>query len=160
MTTDDELRAELDELAPRRKKKQGTAREERIVAGFEEIQRFVEENGRPPGHGEDKGIFERLYAVRLARLRSLSDCRELLADMDHQGLLKMDSASESDSLDAISDDELLANWAPAGTKRMTSQNCGTSARDPRCRRPRRSPVGSPPRNLISSSLCLNRFNGS
>jgi hypothetical protein len=37
-----------------------TAREERIIAGFEEIERFVEENGRLPQHGEERDIFERL----------------------------------------------------------------------------------------------------
>jgi len=52
-------------------------REERVIAGFEEIQRFVEQHGRPPQHGEDRNIFERLYAVRLDRLRGLDDCRAL-----------------------------------------------------------------------------------
>ena len=62
-------------------------REERIIAGFEEIQRFVEKHGRAPRHGEDRDIFERLYAVRLDRLRALEECRSLLAPLDHQGLL-------------------------------------------------------------------------
>ena len=35
-------------------------REERIIAGFEEIQRFVEKHGRAPQHGEDRDIIERL----------------------------------------------------------------------------------------------------
>ena len=48
-----------------------TPREERIIAGFEEVQRFVDEHGRTPQHGEDQDIFERLYAVRLDRLRGL-----------------------------------------------------------------------------------------
>lgn len=46
-----------------------TAREERIIAGFEEIQEFVKEYGRRPEHGESKDIFERLYAVRLDQIR-------------------------------------------------------------------------------------------
>ena len=33
-------------------------------------------------HGEDRDIFERLYAVRLDRLRALPECRELLARWD------------------------------------------------------------------------------
>ncbi len=57
-----------------------------IIAGFEEIQRFVEKHGRAPQHGEDRDIFERLYAVRLDRLRALDECRALLAPLDHQGL--------------------------------------------------------------------------
>ncbi len=64
-----------------------TPREARIVAGFEDIQKFIEEHGRPPQHGEDRDIFERLYAVRLDRLRAQPDCMALLADLDHQGLL-------------------------------------------------------------------------
>ena len=56
-----------------------TPREERIIAGFEEIQRFTDEHGRTPQHGEDRDIFERLYAVRLDRLRGLTECRALLA---------------------------------------------------------------------------------
>ena len=62
-------------------------REERIIAGFEEIQRFVEQHGRAPQHGEERDIFERLYAVRLDRLRKLADCRAILEPLDHQGLL-------------------------------------------------------------------------
>jgi hypothetical protein len=78
MTDLDELRAELDEFAQPEKKGGRSPREERIIAGFEEIQRFVEQHGRVPQHGEDRDIFERLYAVRLDRLRSLEECRTLL----------------------------------------------------------------------------------
>lgn len=45
----DELRDELAEFAQPEKKGGRSAREERIIAGFEEIQRFVEKNGHPPG---------------------------------------------------------------------------------------------------------------
>lgn len=64
-----------------------TAKEQRIIAGFEEISRFVEEHGRVPQHGEDRDIFERIYAVRLGRLRELAECRELLQEVDTRGLL-------------------------------------------------------------------------
>jgi hypothetical protein len=74
-----------------------TPREERIIAGFEEIQRFYEEHGRVPQHGDDRDIFERLYAVRLDRLRSLEECRALLEPLDHQGLLTEQQAAEQDS---------------------------------------------------------------
>ena len=83
----DELAAELSEFAAPEKKGGRPPREERVIAGFEEIQRFVEKHGRTPQHGEDRDIFERLYAVRLDRLRALPDCRALLAPLDHQGLL-------------------------------------------------------------------------
>lgn len=103
----DELRAELDEFAQPEKKKKLSAREERIIAGFEEIQRFVEKEGRLPQHGEDRDIFERLYAVRLDRIRTLNECKELLAPLDHQGLLK-DVETLSSSLEDVDDATLLA----------------------------------------------------
>jgi hypothetical protein len=83
----DELAAELADFAPPEKKVGRTAKEERIIAGFEDIQRFVATHGRVPQHGEDRDIFERLYAVRLDRLRALPECRELLEPLDHQGLI-------------------------------------------------------------------------
>ena len=48
-----------------------TPREERVIAGFEDILRFYQAHGRAPLHGEGRDIFERLYAVRLDRLRNL-----------------------------------------------------------------------------------------
>lgn len=83
----DELAAELADFAAPEKKGGRPPREERIIAGFEEIQRFFEKHNRVPQHGEDRDIFERLYAVRLDRLRALPDCCALLASLDHQGLL-------------------------------------------------------------------------
>lgn len=83
----DALAAELAEFAPPEKKSGRPASEERVIAGFEEIQRFTEKHRRAPQHGEDRDIFERLYAVRLDRLRALPDCRALLEPLDHQGLL-------------------------------------------------------------------------
>jgi hypothetical protein len=64
-----------------------SAREQRIIAGFEEIERFVEEHGRTPLHGENRDIFERLYAVRLNRIRESAECREVLKGLDTRGLL-------------------------------------------------------------------------
>ncbi len=104
----DELRAELDEFARPEKKGGRSPTEERIVAGFEEIQRFVEQHGQPPRHGENKDIFERLYAVRLDRLRTMVEYRALLISLDHQGLLSKVDAGEPESSYKIDDDELLA----------------------------------------------------
>lgn len=108
----DELRAELDEFAQPQKKSARSPKEERVIAGFEEIQRFVEQHGRAPQHGEDKDIFERLYAVRLDRLRSLEECKALLLPLDHQGLLSGAFVDADPAL--ISDDELLAELAGVG----------------------------------------------
>ncbi len=91
-----------------KKKASRSPREERIVAGFEDIQRFLEEHGRAPLHGEERDIFERLYAVRLDRLRELEECRSLLEPLDHQGLLDRAEGSDSVQPDALDDAELLA----------------------------------------------------
>lgn len=105
---DDALLAELGVEVEAPKAASRTPREERIIAGFEEIQRFVEEHGRPPRHGEERGIFERLYAVRLDRLRKLPECRELLFPLDNQGLLGGAEEARSAVPDEMDDDELLA----------------------------------------------------
>ena len=84
-----------------------TPREERIIAGFEEIQRFVNEHGRLPQHGEDRDIFERLYAVRLERLRGLTECRTLLEPMDRQKLLEGGNSAPIPAADNLDDDALL-----------------------------------------------------
>lgn len=83
----DDLAADLADFAPPEAKGGRPPREERVIAGFEDIQRFYTQHGRLPQHGEGRDIFERLYAVRLERLRALPECRELLAPLDHQGLL-------------------------------------------------------------------------
>ena len=83
----DDLRSGLAEFGEPEKKTGRPAIEERVIAGFEEIQRFVDEHGHAPQHGEDNDIFERLYAVRLDRLKALSQYRALLEPLDHQGLL-------------------------------------------------------------------------
>lgn len=83
----DELRAELGDFARAEKEGGHATREERIIAGFEEIQHFVEQRGHVPQHGEGRDIFERLYAVRLDQLRALEDCGTLLTRFDRQGLL-------------------------------------------------------------------------
>src|SRR5437660_9056276 len=103
----DELRSELDEFAEPEKKGGRPPREERIIAGFEEIQRFVEKHGRAPQHGENRDIFERLYAVRLDRLRALDECRSVLTPLDHQGLLAGAEAVSAVTVESMKEDELL-----------------------------------------------------
>ena len=105
--TDDELLAELGVEVEQPKARQYTAREERIIAGFEDIVRFYEEHGHPPRHGEQNDIFERLYAVRLDRLKTLDDCRELLSELDTHGLLSAGSTDTQIATDEIDDNELL-----------------------------------------------------
>ena len=105
--TDEELLAALGVEAEPTRQASRSSQEERIIAGFEDIQKFVDQYGRLPLLGEGRDIFERIYATRLGRLRSLSDCRALLASLDRQGLLN--TAPELVSSDAsISDEELLS----------------------------------------------------
>jgi hypothetical protein len=84
-----------------------SAREQRIIAGFEEIERFVAEHGRPPQHGENRDIFERLYAVRLDRLRESEECRAILQSLDSRGLLAAGGATVTEA--DLTDEALLAS---------------------------------------------------
>jgi hypothetical protein len=87
-----------------------SAREQRIIAGFEDIERFAAEHGRAPQHGEDRDIFERLYAVRLDRIRESAECREVLKGMDSRGLLGSEiPAGTSPAQAEPNDEELLAS---------------------------------------------------
>ncbi|MBR0837828.1 GIY-YIG nuclease family protein [Bradyrhizobium manausense] len=104
---DDALLGELGVEVETRKQGGRTPREERIIAGFEDIQRFVDQHGYPPQHGEERDIFERLYAVRLDRLRELEECRALLAPLDRQGLLEGVSAPIG-LAEQLDDDQLLS----------------------------------------------------
>ena len=105
---DNALLGELGVEVEQKKASTRTPREERIIAGFEEIQRFFEEHGHPPQHGQDKDIFQRIYAVRLDRIRAQQECLDLVTPLDNQGLLQLDEQSVSPMDEDIDDDELLA----------------------------------------------------
>lgn len=84
-----------------------TPRQERLLAGFEDVMRFRETNGRSPQHGEHLDIFERLYAVRLDQLRKQpEDDLALLRPLDRFGLLTMPETETR--AEPLSEDELLA----------------------------------------------------
>lgn len=109
-TTDEdlELLAELGiDIAPE-PTRQHSPREERIIAGFEEIERFVAEKGRLPQHGEEGDIFDRLYAVRLDRLRESAECRALLEPLDSQGLLNAENDASWALEENLEEDEIDA----------------------------------------------------
>jgi hypothetical protein len=84
-----------------------TPREERIIAGFEDILRFHQTHGRAPQHGEGNDIFERLYAVRLDQLRKLPSAQMLLAGLDKAGLLSTTNQAQTD-VSSMDEDALLA----------------------------------------------------
>ncbi|WP_306477944.1 GIY-YIG nuclease family protein [Methyloversatilis sp.] len=102
---DDELLAALGVEVTPLKAASRTPREERIIAGFEDILRFHQTHGRAPLHGEGRDIFERLYAVRLEQLRKLPEARTLLAELDSPGLLS--GASGATDVEALDEDALL-----------------------------------------------------
>ncbi len=106
MDDDDLLDALGVEVAPL-KESSRTPREERIVAGFEDILRFHQAHGHAPQHGEGRDIFERLYAVRLDQLRKLPEAHALLATLDEPGLLSGASTTVPD-VDDLDEDALLA----------------------------------------------------
>lgn len=105
--SDDELLAELGVEATPAREKTHTPREERIIAGFEDIVRFFDEHGRAPLHGEQRDIFERLYAVRLERLRESEEARNLLAPLDQHRLLDAEAHHAADASAALDDDALI-----------------------------------------------------
>ncbi len=116
----DDLRTELADFAQPEKKSARSPREERIIAGFEEIQRFFDEHGHAPHHGENNDTFERLYAARLDRMRKLEECRTLLASLDHQGLLTDNDIEPIPEVDEIDEEALLAELSEAaGTPEIT-----------------------------------------
>ena len=84
---DDALLSELGVETEVKEAQTYTAKQERMIAGFEDIQRFHREHGRLPLHGDDNDIFERIYAVRLDRIRENEECMTLLKDFDEDGLL-------------------------------------------------------------------------
>ncbi|RWA75345.1 MAG: GIY-YIG nuclease family protein [Mesorhizobium sp.] len=106
--SDRELLEALGVAAETKKVAARTPREERIIAGFEDILKFVDEHGRPPQHGEERDIFERLYAIRLDRLREQADCRTLLAEFDRYDILEPAVPDHGSFTEDADDNALLA----------------------------------------------------
>lgn len=106
--SDDELLEELGLNAEEKPEGDYSHEQARVIAGFEDILRFVDENGRRPQHGEALDIFERLYAVRLERIRGNASFRALVQDLDRHGLLA--GATDATTVDPaeLSEDALLS----------------------------------------------------
>lgn len=113
---DEALLAELGYEVATTKASARTAQEERLLTGFQEVVQFVADHGRAPEHGEGKDIGERLLAVRLDRLRALTQAHPLLLPLDTHGLLQdAPSLPADESVDAVDDEALLAALgAPLG----------------------------------------------
>lgn len=103
----DELASDLAEFEVEDKPVNRSPVDERVIAGFEDIQRFTEAAGHAPRAGSDHDIFERLYAVRLERLKANNEYHDLLSPLDHQGLLT--SASVADQADDLDMDALASD---------------------------------------------------
>lgn len=112
---DDELLGALGVEATPLKTASHTPREERIIAGFEDILRFHQTHGRAPRHGTEGDIFERLYAVRLEQLRLLPQAQTLLAAMDGLGLLSGAAPLMTADGDELDEDALLAELGLGGS---------------------------------------------
>ena len=106
----DSLRDELAEFAEPTPEAPRSAVAERVLAGFEEIQRWIAANGRLPQNAEGLDIFERLYAVRLDRIRAQPDLRAIVAPIDQDGLLDGRNQPGGDP-SALSADDLAAELA-------------------------------------------------
>ena len=122
---EDELLADLGLEVTPLKAASRSPREERIIAGFDDILRFHQTHGRAPLHGEGRDIFERLYAVRLDQIRKLPEAQTLLAGLDSPGLLSRAAATQAD-VDDMDEDALLAELAELGS----GLNVGNEAADP------------------------------
>jgi len=104
----DDLANELAEFEVDEKKSGRSPLEERVTAGFEEIQRFIDKEKRLPEHGESKDIFERIYAVRLDRIRTVKEYRKIVTPIDYQGLMEGEFTPIRNQTEDL-DDELLAS---------------------------------------------------
>ena len=113
---DDALLTDLGVEVEAKSTSSHTSREERILAGFEDIQRFVDQHRRAPLHGEDRDIFERLYAVRLDRLRALPDAIALLTPLDRQGLVAGATVTPAAPSEELDDDALLEELGITGQR--------------------------------------------
>lgn len=106
---DDALLAELGVEVEAKKISNLSPREERIIAGFEDIERFFEKHGHVPINEEDRDIFERIYAVRLDKIRTSEECRAIIGEADKHGILTKSSASNKDNeFEDLDDETLLA----------------------------------------------------
>lgn len=79
--------------------------QQRVIAGFKDIQTFVEDNNRLPGKDAEDGLFEPIYAIRLDRIKNLPAAIELLQPLDFQNLLS--SGTSEYNLSSIDSTSIL-----------------------------------------------------
>jgi hypothetical protein len=98
-----------------------TTEEEKLLAGFHEILRFVEANEVAPSeHGEE--LSERLLFARLQAIKRDASQREMLRKFDEYGLLSVEDQSFPETIDEVLDDEFLDSLSQEGSEILTIKN--------------------------------------
>ncbi len=77
-----------------------------MVAGFDEIQQFVERMGGLPQSQVGRDVHERMLAVRLNHIRGLDESKSLLGPLDHASLLDRAPMDRS-TTDDLTDEQIV-----------------------------------------------------
>ncbi len=105
--TDKEILNELGVEVESQPPSSRSPKEERIISGFEDIQRYYEKHNRLPIYSRESDIFEKIYAIRLKNLID-NQYKNILEPLDSQNIFsKMDPFPEDELLDIPNDEELL-----------------------------------------------------
>jgi len=92
-----------------------TTEEEKLLAGFQEILRFVESREAAPSeHGEQ--LNERLLSARLEAIRRDPSQSEMLRKFDEYGLLHVDEEQVPESIEDVLDDDFLDSLSQEGSE--------------------------------------------
>ena len=130
--TDDQLAKlisadDLGLLTVKPKRTPQSTEEERLLAGFQELLRFVETTGTAPAELADD-LSERLLFARLETIRANPQQRERLLPFDEHGLLtdlaKLPQKAEPSptSIEEVLDDDFLDNLNPAANEIFKIKN--------------------------------------
>lgn len=104
---DDQLLSELGVEVEASKTRKYSSQEERIIAAFEEINDFYTKKGRAPSLDVGADTFERIQAIRLDRINSLDEHRDLISNLDKYNLLSDVKTISKTNADDLSDTDLL-----------------------------------------------------
>ena len=97
--TDKEILNELGVEVESQPPSSRSPKEERIISGFEDIQRYYEKHNRLPIYSRESDIFEKIYAIRLKNLID-NRYKNILEPLDSQNIFsKMDPFPEDELLD-------------------------------------------------------------
>jgi hypothetical protein len=104
---DDELLKKLGRQVTAKKTPKLSPKEQRVIAGFCEIQDFYDQNGRIPQHDEGNPLFEKILAIRLEKLYQFKEkFSHSLEEIDRNQIFEI-LAKDYSSHKAMSDDEML-----------------------------------------------------